>query len=318
VHRESGREALAAAGNRFVLFDDRPTEYEAWDIDPFALETGRAVEASERCSIASRGKLRCEVKFARKLGKESRLVQTIRLDAGSKHLAFDTEIDWQERRTLLKVMFPLNCKSPRATYETMFGAVERPTHANTDADLAQYEVPAHRWADLSEPGFGVSLLNDSRYGHSVFGNVMSLSLLRGTMSPDATADLGVHRLRYALYPHAGDWRDAQTVREAHCFNRSLVWANGSAGEILRRPFVSIEPANLVVDTLKPAEDGEGFVVRLYESTGSACKARLMFGVPVRNVGLSNTMEDRLMPLAVANNACEFDIRPFQIVTLHVA
>jgi alpha-mannosidase len=245
-------------------------------------------------------------------------VQTIRLDAGAKHLAFDTEIDWHERRTLLKVMFPLNCKSPRATYETMFGAVERPTHANTDADLAQYEVPAHRWADLSEPGFGVSLLNDSRYGHSVFGNVMSLSLLRGTMSPDATADLGVHRLRYALYPHAGDWRDAQTVREAHCFNRSLVWANGSAGEILRRPFVSIEPANLVVDTLKPAEDGEGFVVRLYESTGSACKARLMFGVPVRNVGLSNTMEDRLMPLAVANNACEFDIRPFQIVTLHVA
>src|SRR6185437_1033806 len=145
IHRDSGRDALASPGNRFVLFDDRPTEYEAWDIDPFALETGREVEAAERGSITSRGPLRCEVTFARALGRKSRLVQTIRLDAGAKHLTFDTEIDWHERRTLLKVMFPLNCKSPRATYETMFGAVERPTHANTDADLAQYEVPGHRW-----------------------------------------------------------------------------------------------------------------------------------------------------------------------------
>jgi len=318
IHRERGRETLAAPSNRFVLFDDRPTEYEAWDIDPFALETGLEAPVSEHCSITARGPLRCEVKFARKLGKESRLVQTIRLDAGSKHLVFDTEIDWHERRTLAKVMFALNCKAPRATSETMFGAVERPTHANTDADLAQYEVPAHRWADLSEAGFGVSLLNDSRYGHSVFGNAMSLSLLRGTMSPDATADIGVHRLRYALYPHAGDWRQANTVCEAHCFNRPFVWTNGTTGEILRRPLVSLDPANVVIDTLKPAEDGKGFVVRLYESTGSATRARLAFGFPVRNVSLSNTLEDRLAALAVANNACQFDVRPFQIVTLRVA
>jgi alpha-mannosidase len=178
-------------------------------------------------------------------------------------------------------------------------------------------VPGHRWADLSEPGFGVSLLNDSRYGHAVFGNVMSLSILRGTMSPDATADIGTHRLRYALYPHAGDWRGAQTVREAHCFNRPFVWANGTASDILRRPLACIEPANLIVDTLKPAEDGQGFVVRLYESTGSATKARLEFGIPVRNVHLSNTLEDRLAALGSENNACEFDVGPFQIVTLRV-
>ncbi|HLJ52779.1 MAG TPA: glycoside hydrolase family 38 C-terminal domain-containing protein [Rhizomicrobium sp.] len=315
LHRDSGREALAAPANRFLLFDDRPTEYEAWDIDPFALETGREAETSERDSVTERGPLRCAVRFARPIGKHSRLVQTIRLDAGAKHIEFDTQIDWHERRTLLKVAFPLNCKSPRATYETMFGAVERPTHANTDADLAQFEVPGHRWADLSEPGFGVSLLNDSRYGHAVFGNVMTLSLLRGTMSPDATADIGAHRLRYALYPHAGDWRGGQTVREAHCFNRPFIWA--TASDILRRPLARIEPANLIVDTLKPAEDGQGFVVRLYESTGSASKARLVFGIPVRNVHLSNTLEDRLAALGSENNACEFDVGAFQIVTLRV-
>ncbi|HEY4940429.1 MAG TPA: glycoside hydrolase family 38 C-terminal domain-containing protein [Rhizomicrobium sp.] len=317
VHLATGREALAGDGNRFVLFDDRPTEYEAWDIDPFALETGREVGPAENCTIVSRGKLRAEVRFERKLGKASRLIQTIRLDAASDRLEFDTEIDWRERRTLAKVVFPLACRSPRATYETMFGAVERPTHASTDADLAQYEVPGHRWADLSEPGFGVSLLNDSRYGYATFGNVMSLSLLRGTASPDPHGDIGVHRFRYALYPHAGDWREAGTVGEAARFNRPLLWANGTAPEILRKPLVSAEPTNVVVDTIKPAEDGKGWVVRLYESHGGSATARLNFGLPVRSVHMSNTLEDPGKPLALEANGCTLTLRPFQIATLRV-
>ena len=318
VERETAREALAAEANRFVLFDDRPGEYEAWDIDPFALETGREAQPAESRTITLRGPLRAEVKFARKLGKRSHLVQTIRLDAGSQHLEFDSEIDWHERRTLAKVMFPLNCKSPRATYETMFGAVERPTHANTDADLAQFEVPGHRWADLSEPGFGVSLLSDARYGYSTFGNVMSLSLLRGTMSPDAHADVGVHRLRYALYPHQGDWRAADTVRHAACFNRPLLWIDGKPDALLSTSLVAGEPSNVVIDTIKPAEDGKGFVVRLYESSGCAANARLTFGVRVRDVQLSNTLEDTLQPIAVKDNACMLALRPFQIATLRIA
>jgi alpha-mannosidase len=149
VHRETGRETFDGPANRFVLFDDRPTEYEAWDIDPFALETGREAAPANGGTILVRGPLRAEVKFERPLGKQSRLIQIIRLDAASKHLEFDTEIDWRERRTLAKVVFPIACKSSHASYETMFGTVERPTHANTDADLAQFEVPGHRWADLS-------------------------------------------------------------------------------------------------------------------------------------------------------------------------
>ena len=318
VHLGTGREALSAEANRFALFDDRPTEYEAWDIDPFALETGRESEAAKGGTITSRGPLRAEVKFTRKLGKRSGLTQTIRLDADSAHLEFDSEIDWQERRTLLKVVFPLACKSPHATYETMFGAVERPTHANTDADLAQFEVPGHRWADLSEPGFGVSLLTDASYGYATFGNMMSLSLLRGTMSPDAHADVGVHRLRYALYPHRGDWRDAQTVRQAYRFNRPLIWTGACTDTILARPLVSCDSANVVLDTIKPAEDGNGFVLRLYESAGSATKARLSFGMAVKSVHLSNTLEDLLAPLAVERDtSCSIDLRPFQIMTLRI-
>ena len=315
VHRESGREALQAEANRFVLFDDRPTQYEAWDIDPFALETGRESEPAKGGTVTLRGPLRAEATFTRKLGKHSRLTQTIRLDAGSAHLEFDSEIDWRERRTLLKVVFPLNCKSSFATYETMFGAVARPTHANTDADLAQFEVPGHRWADLSEPGFGVSLLTDASYGYATYGSTMSLSLLRGTMSPDAHADVGMHRLRYALYPHNGDWRDAQTLRQAHCFNRPLLWTGDCAGTILSRPLVGSEAPNIVLDSIKPAEDGNGFVLRLYESSGCATKTRLKFGLAVKSVHLSNTLEDLLAPIAVDSGSCLLDLRPFQIMTL---
>jgi alpha-mannosidase len=317
VHRETGREALDGPANRFVLFDDRPTEYEAWDIDPFALETGREAAPAEGGTIVARGPLRAEIKFERLLGKQSRLVQVIRLDAASKHLEFDTEIDWRERRTLAKVVFPIACKSSHASYETMFGAVERPTHANTDADLAQFEVPGHRWADLSEPGFGVSLLTDSRYGFATLGSVMSLSLLRGTMSPDADADIGVHHLRYALFPHSGDWRASGTVGVAACFNRPFVWAKGTPGEILSRALVVAEPSNIVIDTIKPAEDGKGFVVRLYESAGCTTKARLMFAISPKSIQRSNTLEDLIEPLALTSGGCDIVLRPFQIMTLRI-
>jgi alpha-mannosidase len=178
-------------------------------------------------------------------------------------------------------------------------------------------VPGHRWADLSEPGFGVSLLNDSRYGYATFDNVMSLSLLRGTASPDPQGDIGVHRFAYALYPHAGDWRDGGTVGEAARFNRPLLWSKGAPSQILAEPLVSAEPANVVIDTIKPAEDGKGWMVRLYESHGASTAARLAFGVPMRHVHLSNTLEDPGDALPVDGNACRLTLHPFQIATLRV-
>jgi alpha-mannosidase len=307
------REVLAGPVNRFALFDDRPTEYEAWDIDPFALETGRETGTENvRCSLFEREPQRASVRVERAIGKRSFMRQIISLDAGAGHLAFDVEIDWQERKSLLKAIFPLAVKSPRATYETMYGAVERPTHASTDADLAQYEVPGHRWADLSEPGFGVSLLTDSRYGYSTFGSTMSLTLLRGTESPDATADLGTHRLRYALYPHDGDWRQAGTTAQALRFNRPLLWA---ATAPLARPLVTCDAANVIIDTIKPAEDGQGWIIRLYEAHGMSAKARLRIGLPVRTLlHRSNTLEDVLEPL---DPGAPLTLRPFQILTLRV-
>ena len=308
---------MASPGNRIMLYDDRPIDFEAWDIDPFALETARDAAPAHRCTILSRGPLRAEVQFERRLGARSTLIQTVRLDAGAPHLVFDTFIDWHERRTLVKAVFPVDCQAANATYETMFGSVERPTHANTDADLARYEVPGHNWADLSEPHFGVSLLSDARYGYSTFGNQMSLSLVRGPLSPDPKADLGEHRFRYALYPHAGGWREADTVAEAACFNRALLWTRGTAAAVLRAPLVVSSAPQVIIDTIKPAEDGDGWVVRLYESHGGKVETTLSFGVSVRGVSMSNTLEDRLATLSLSDNTCRLALRPFQIATLRI-
>ncbi|MHB8528975.1 MAG: alpha-mannosidase [Caulobacteraceae bacterium] len=315
VHRASGRDALAGGGGRLLTFDDRPTAHEAWDIDPFALETAREAPPAHGFEVLSRGPLRAEVRFERRLGVASALSQSIRLDAASEHLEFDNRLDWRERRVLLKAVVETSCRARLAAYETMFGTVERPTHASTDADLAQYEVPGHRWADLSEPGFGLSLLSDARYGFSTFGAVMGLSLARGPLSPDPGADIGEHRFRYGLYPHAGDWREARTVAKAAGFNRPLLWTNGEVPSLLEAPLVSASPARVVIDSIKPAEDGHGQIVRLYESSGGQARARIRFAIPVRQAFLSNTLEDRIEDLAIEAGGIQLVLRGFQIATL---
>jgi alpha-mannosidase len=317
VHHASGREALSAPGNRIVLYEDQPIAFEAWDIDPFALETAREAQGAAGATVVSSGPLRAEVRFERALGKASRMTQTVRLDAGSDLLEFHTVIDWKDRRTLVKAVFPIAARAMEATYETIHGAVRRPTHANTDADLAQYEVPGHRWADLSEPGFGVSLLTNSRYGFSTYRDKMALSLVRGPLSPDATADIGEHHLAYALYPHAGDWRDADTTAVATAFNRPMPWTTGAPKPVLQTSLAASSAANVVIDTIKPAEDGDGWVIRLYESAGGRCEARLAFGVTINDAWFSNTLEDRLEPLTVEDDAIRLPLRGFQIATLRL-
>ena len=316
IHLATRRETMSSPGNRIMLYDDRPTDFEAWDIDPFALETAQDASPADTCTIVTSAPLRAELKFERRIAGASSMIQTVRLDADSDHLAFDTVINWRERRTMLKAVFPVAVHAQHATYETMYGAVERPTHANTDADAAQFEVPGHRWADYSEPDFGVSLLTDSRYGYSTFDGQMTLTLLRGSLSPDPKADIGEHKLSYALYPHTGDWRDAGTVAEAARFNRPLLWAEGTPAA-LQASLVTCSSPHVVIDTIKPAEDGHGWVVRLYESAGNRVDVELGFGVAVNDVWMSNTLEDRVSKLTLKGATCALELRPHRIATLRI-
>jgi alpha-mannosidase len=304
-HRATGREALAAPGNRLELYRDEPVQWDAWDIDPSHLETRADCPPADGVADVRAHELRAEVGFERVVGERSSLRQTIRLDAGAKRLEVHTVAGWHEDERLLKVCFPLAVRAPRATYETAFGVAERPTHRSSARDLAQFEVAGHRWADLSEHGFGVALLSDCKYGYSALGNELRMSLLRAPRQPDPGADRGRHEFAYALYPHAGGWQVGTVVAEGFAFNRPLLWGAVEPGQ-----WIAVD-GGLVLDTVKLAEDSDALVLRLYEPFGGRGTARIRPAFEVGSVHKATLLEEPLEPADL--DAIPF--RPFEIVTL---
>jgi alpha-mannosidase len=300
----SGREALAAPGNRFELYDDEPVDFDAWDIDPAHLRTRRDWPQAESWSVVTETPLRAELAFER-----GGFRQVVRLDAESRRLEFHTEIDWHEHRKLLKVCFPLAVRWPTATYEMPFGYAKRPTHYSTSFDAARYEVPGHRWADLSEHGFGVAVLTDSKYGYSCFGNELRVSLLRSSKSPDPEADMGRQTFAYAVMPHAGGWRDGGVVREGTLFNAPLAWGEGSGS------VASVDDSNLVLDGIKRAEDSDAVVLRLYEAHGGRGVARVRLSLPFTRALRANALEDDGDELVVEGDEIVVPYRPHELVTV---
>jgi len=320
VDKSAGRQVLAPGGqgNRFHLHPDYPNFYDAWDIDRFTFDQSVPLDGVESIEIVEEGPLRAGIRVVRTFGS-SRLSQIIRLEAGSRWLEFETEVDWHETNRLLTVAFPVDIRSLRATYEIQYGHVERPTHANTSWDVARFEVCAHKWVDLSEPGYGVALLNDSKYGHDISGNIIRLSLLRATTWPDPEADRGHHRFRYRLLPHAGDLRQAGVIDAGYDLNVPIrvVGTPSHPGRLgPEGSMLSVDAAHVVVEAVKASEDGRGaLVVRLYEAWGRRGPATLMLPWPPRRAVLSDLLEREQADLAVHGNTVTVDLAPFEIATL---
>jgi alpha-mannosidase len=239
--------------------------------------------------------------------------------ADRERIDFVTRAEWSERQALLKACFPVAVRSDRAAYEIQFGAVYRPTHRNTSWEQEKFEVCAHRWMDLSEPGYGVSLLNDSRYGCDVRGQVMRLTLLRGAEWPDPDADKGKHELVYSLLPHAGDWTAAGTVRRAWELNAPVICRPGSSlpeNAPAARTFFTVAGPG-ILQTLKRAEDGEGWILRLYEPHGGRGTVTVTARWPIASVAACNHIEEGSMPHAFEGNAFSFPLLPFQVRTFRI-
>ena len=220
-------------------------------------------------------------------------------------------MDWQERHTLLRAMVPTTIHSPEARFEIQWGEVARPTHRNTSWDYARFEVPAQRWADLSERGFGLALLNDCKYGHAAHDATLEITLLKSSTSPDPKADRGEHRFTYALMPHGGDLTEVRA--EARRLNHPVTVVAGRG--LQEGSMVSASPDNVIVETLKPADDGRGFILRLYESDHRRCRARLTLPSFVVRVLRTDLRERDGASLPVENGEVSFDLAPFEIVTL---
>jgi alpha-mannosidase len=315
THKASARQLLEGPVD-VLLYDDNPTNWEAWDVDPSHLETGRPVAPASDAVQRDLSPLRAQLTFTRKIGRSSSIIQTIRLDAHSSRLEFYCDVDWHESRKMLKAVVPTNVRSPDATYEMQFGVAVRPTHFNTTFDIARYEVPGHRFADLSEWNFGVALLTDSKYGYATRGGTMTISLLRSPKSPDPQADMGKHHFAYAIYPHPGDWRRGEVLSQAAAFNAPLVWANGAVGTAGRSLFSLEDPDGaLVLDTIKRSEDGKGVILRFYESLGGRGIAKLRVPFPFKRVTSCNVLEDEAEVVQTSGDEIIVPYSPFQIVSL---
>lgn len=317
---EHGRDVLAEGeiGNQLWAYVDRPHQWEAWDIEAYIQDQGWPVEPSAARLIEA-GPLRAtlEVEYA---FNHSRLTQRISLLAGARALTFETDVDWRERRTLLRVHFPLAIRTPEATYEIQFGTVTRPTHQNTAWDQARHEVPAQQWADLSEAGYGAALLNDCKYGHSTQGHILTLSLLRGTMYPDPEADQGAHSFTYALLPHGGDWRSGVIAQARRLNHPLLVQAIEPGGAKLPAEFafVTCDAPGVQIDTIKRAEDSDNLIVRVYEAHGGRTGAALRFAVPIATAEEVNLLEEPLGAADFAGDTLRFALTPYQIRSFRVA
>jgi len=311
VCKHTGRNVLAGPANVMNMYHDHANAYEAWDIDPFHAETRRELPGASEHAVQREDPLRVELSFTHPLSDKSRMTQTVSLDADAHLLRFDNHVDWRETRQLLKVAFPVDARAMDATYEMQFGHVQRPTHYNTSFDLARFEVPMHRWFDFSEPGAGLAVLNDCKYGGSTFDNVMRLTLLRAPNMPDPTCDRGEHTFAYALMPHAGDWRAAGVVQEAIAMNHPLHRGQSIGGQ----PFASVDAPELVLDTIKRSEDGQALIVRLYEAHGRRGEATLQFATPPKKVTRANVLEDPGEEVAVSGDGVKIGYTPFQLITL---
>jgi alpha-mannosidase len=318
--------ASGACGNQLQFFKDTPKEYDAWNVDPGTFDAAPSTIAKadsvESVKLAN-GAPAIKVSYT---WQKSKFVQTLSIPDGSEIVDVDNEIDWHEAHVLLKASFPVAATSDFATYEIPYGSIERTTKRTNSWEKAQFEVPAMRWADLSgttggDGKHGLSILNKDKYAYDAVGNQLRITLLRSAKWPDPEADMGHQHFHYALYPHAGTWKDALTVRHGWEYDYPLtaVVTTAHAGSLpASHSFASVSPENVVLTAVKKAEDSNGLIFRVYEWAGKA--STVEFHVPPGATGatVTNLMEKpEGASLTVSGDVVTAPIKPYEILTIRV-
>lgn len=321
IDKRVNREVIAVSerANQLWAYMDRPRAWDAWDIDETYDTIGEEITAVDSIEIVEEGPLRAAVRVTRSW-RDSSFTQTYRLLADSARLDVVNDVDWHERLVLVRALVPTAIHAHEATFETMFGVQRRSNHRNTSWDRAKFEVGAHRFVDLSEPHYGVAMLNDSKYGFSVHGGTMGISLVRGSLFPDPFADEGEHHFTYSLFPHLGNWTEGGVTEEARALNSPLVAVAAAADAPTHDSFVTVDGLELGIATLKKAHDREGAVLRVYEPHGDRGTATLSFARPVTSVRRVNLLEEDLAggELPVSDDTVTLDLRPFEVVSLLIS
>jgi alpha-mannosidase len=316
----SNTESLApnACGNQLQTFKDTPKQYDAWNIDPGTLDHMTPIANVDSVALLTDGPLNTTVRVTR-TWQSSHFVQDISLDAGADTVVIDNNIDWHETHVLLKAAFPLAATAPKATYEIPFGSIERTTTRNNSWEKAKFEVPAMQWADLGDEHQGLSILNDSKYGYDAEGNTLRITLLRSPTWPDPDADRGPQHFVYSLYPHAGTWKQALTVRRGYELNDPLKAEQvfSHTGSLpAEHSWAAVENPNVTLTAIKKAEDSDALIFRMYEWAGTATEVKLHIPPGATSATETNMMEKpEGAALNLTGDTITIPIKPYEILTL---
>jgi alpha-mannosidase len=305
-------------GNLLQTFVDKPKQWDAWNIDADFEKQHWDLDNADEVQLVENGPLRAVVRVKNHF-QNSTFVRDITMYAGVPRVDVKMQVEWHEKHILLKVGFPVSVHNDKATFEIPFGSIERPTTRNTPAEKAQFEVPAQRWADLSDATHGFSLLNDCKYGYDAKGNVLRLSLLRSPAWPDPHADEGHHEFTYSLYPHRGTWREGFTILQGYQLNYKLIsmqtWKHsGMLGP--QFSFLQTNP-NVIVTAVKKAEDDDSLIVRFFEWAGKEGDVSLTLPGAVTAASETDLMEKRIGDVAVKDDMLTVHTKPYEIKTVKV-
>lgn len=314
--KENRREVLQAgkSANLMRVYEDKPMYYDNWDIDIFYKEKYWDVTDVTSQQWTERGPVRATLQIERRY-QNSLIRQKIHFYANLRRIDFESYVDWHEHQQLLKVHFPLAIHTDEATFDIQFGNVKRKVTQNTSWEVARFESCGHKWADLSEGGYGVSLLNDCKYGHSVHDGDLALTLIKSGIEPNPTTDQEEHFFTYSLYPHAGSWQEGGTEQEAAKLNQPAYAVPGKAG--LSFSLLSVDAAHVLLETVKQAEDASGTVVRVFDYKNQRGPVTVTCGKPVQSVTECNLVEKEQGAVPCGENSFTFQIAPYEIKTFKI-
>lgn len=306
-------------GNRLLAYEDKPMTYDNWNISNYYKEKVWEIDDVKRVQIIEDGPVRKVLEIEKDFSK-SKIIQRIIIYKDINRIDFDTYVDWKETDVLLKASFPVDVNATKAVFDIQFGNIERTTHNNTSWDQAQYEVPAHKWVDLSESGYGVSLLNDCKYGYDVKDENLNITLLKSGTYPNPDADKEEHRFVYSLYPHGGDWIKANTNAMALSLNTPVISKyekahRGSLSDIIS--FIGVDCDNVCIDTIKKSEDGCDIIIRMYEFCNKRTKAICNTFFNLDGVFECDLMENTIETIDHENKYFSFEIKPYEIKTFRL-
>lgn len=302
--------------NRLIAFEDRPWEYDCWNIDEYYCEKNWVIDDLKAFCVVENNSERFSIKIVRGF-LNSEIRQVVSFYRASERIDFKTNAEWKEQQILLKAAFPVEVLTNKCTCDIQFGNVERPTHRNTSWDEARFEFAAQKWVDVSEADYGVALLNDCKYGYDVFESTMRITLIKSGIFPDPNADKGHHEFSYALLPHLGDFRKGNVIKEGYKLNRPVLKENTKLSEGTTFSLVSCDKENVFVDTVKKAEKGDGIIIRLHEEFGARSTVKIdVSGLKAKTAISCNLLEKEIEDefTAFEDGIITTTIKPYEILT----